>query len=137
MNNHNGIVFDLTQPGSAPDVFYAAVSRKVAGKGALLEELYNVLKLPGYFGFNWDALYDCLCDLHWINQHRVVIAHSILPDLFPDDLGIYLNILRDAIDFWGDDKEHSLEARFNQTDEGVVKPLLSRPVEFRGQPFDY
>lgn len=45
----------------------------------LLKALYYKLWLPGYFGFNWDALYDCLRDLEWIKLYKVVLIHEVLP----------------------------------------------------------
>ncbi len=36
-----------------------------AGKGEILAELARVIKAPDWFGHNWDALIDSLCDLSW------------------------------------------------------------------------
>jgi hypothetical protein len=124
MNTYKGATFGIAPPTSMDDTFYAIVSKRIVGKAALLEELYVVLDLPGYFGFNWSALYDCLCDFHWINQYKVIIAHEVLPELLEDDLKIYLRILRDAIDTWSNDENHSFEVQFTQADENIVKSLL-------------
>lgn len=36
-----------------------------ASKGQVLAELARVIKAPDWFGHNWDALIDSLCDLSW------------------------------------------------------------------------
>jgi RNAse (barnase) inhibitor barstar len=41
---------------------------------ALYVQLNAALELPDYFGANLDALFDCLCDLTWIEQKHVVIV---------------------------------------------------------------
>lgn len=120
----NGIVFHAIEQNFAPNVFYAAIMRRIVGTMALFEELYDILKLPGYFGFNWDALYDCLCDFHWIEAHQIIIAHNVLPDLSTNDFKTYLGVLHDATEMWGSNKEHSLEVRFNQVNEILVLSLL-------------
>jgi RNAse (barnase) inhibitor barstar len=39
--------------------------RCLADKRALLTGLAQVLDFPDYFGKNWDALEECLGDMHW------------------------------------------------------------------------
>ncbi|MGW8991355.1 barstar family protein [Streptomyces zhihengii] len=48
------------------------------------QQFYDGLKLPDSFGWNWDALSDCLRDLRWLSvDHHVVVieaADRALPD---------------------------------------------------------
>ena len=59
----------------------------------------QALRFPGYFGWNWDALRNCLLDLTWLDPlpHRIVVIHDDLP-FAPGqrELGIYLRILGEA-----------------------------------------
>ena len=40
----------------------------VNSKRMLLVELSQKLQFPDYFGFNWDALYDLLCECYGIKE---------------------------------------------------------------------
>lgn len=69
------------------------------GKEKLLGVLSGSLRFPKYFGWNWDALEECLRDLSWLrNVRRVAIVHEGLP-LSPREgqLRTYLGILVDAM----------------------------------------
>lgn len=39
----------------------------------ILEALNSAFRLPAYFGWNWDALYDCLVDLDWVMADRYLL----------------------------------------------------------------
>ena len=41
----------------------------------------SALRFPGYFGWNWDALRNCLLDLTWLDPLpiRIVVIHEGLP----------------------------------------------------------
>lgn len=68
-------------------------------KDALLDELYQRLRFPDYFGDNWDALEECIRDLSWLPAGPVVLRHYDLP--LAGDVGsqkTYLSILRDAVE---------------------------------------
>lgn len=103
------------------DVSNACVVRIPAGllrKRDLLTVLVRGLDFPGYFGWNWDALEECLCSLDWLkNSRRVVVIHEGLP-FQPDweNRKTYLSILRHAVSFWEandeDSGEHELIAIF-------------------------
>ena len=74
---------------SAAEVFYVRVDPGISVPDELLKALYYLLWFPGYFGFNWDALYDCLNDFEWIPA-KIVVVHERLPNFVDEDLKIYL-----------------------------------------------
>lgn len=54
----------------------------------------DALRFPDYFGFNWDALDECLADLSWLEPGDVLIWHTDVPLVSePRELGRYLQIL--------------------------------------------
>lgn len=56
------------------------LTNRIHRKRELMGVLRKQLKLPGYFGGNWDALHDCLRDLSWLqSMPRVVLLHESLP----------------------------------------------------------
>jgi len=61
-----------------------------------------------YFGYNWNALSDCLRDLDWIKEHNIVILHEDMPNLIECDLKNYLGVLRDSMYDWLRSYEHKL-----------------------------
>ena len=106
------------------EVFYARLGPEIYKTEHLLQALYQLLWLPGYFGFNWDALDDCLTDLSWIQEKRVVLEHAGLPNIPEADLKIYLEILRDSVLDWKDEDDHCFEVVFNAEDRDRVIELL-------------
>jgi len=115
---------DVSPSYDAAEVFYVRVDPKICHQEELLKSLYFLLWFPGYFGFNWDALYDCLRDLEWISYRKVVIVHEALPNLPEEDLKIYLEILRDSVLDWGGDHRHELEVFFRSVDRRRVEEVL-------------
>ena len=94
------------------DVEFVANLSRSDGKSALFEQLKDRLRLPDYFGMNWDALLDCLRDFNWIEEHGIVLVHDDLPTLSEENLKIYLQILFEAIQDWKEGEEHYLKAVF-------------------------
>lgn len=107
------------------EVFYARLSGEIYKKEQLFDALFHLLWFPGYFGFNWDALYDCLSDLDWIKEKVVVLEHSGLPKLSDQELKIYLEVLRDVVQKRCPDEFHRLEIVFDEADRVKVANLLS------------
>lgn len=105
-------------------VFLARIDPNIADTDELLRSFYCLLWFPGYFGFNWNALYDCLRDLDWISENKVMIVHESLPGIPDSDLRIYLEVLKDCILDWVNDEKHQLEVYFNEKDQGEIERLL-------------
>ena len=68
------------------------------GKDGMLASIAASLGFPDWFGGNWDALEDCLTDLSWRkgDAHVLLFLHPSADD----DLGILLDVLASAAEFW-------------------------------------
>jgi RNAse (barnase) inhibitor barstar len=97
----------------------------VKSEDELFEELYKKLNFPDYFGFNWNAVYDCLRDFHWIQNKGIVLIHTEIPQIEENDLKVYLEILKDAVQDWQTDEEHYLEVIFPKSSEDALKSVVS------------
>ena len=51
--------------------------RRVRDKEELLDTLAKALAFPEWFGHNYDALYDCLCDMGWrpAEGYLILLGH--------------------------------------------------------------
>jgi hypothetical protein len=105
--------FDFTDaPSFSTDCFVARIPAGLTSTEALLQAIYERAHLPGYFGFNWNALSDCLRDLHWVQCYEVVLLHSDLPTLPFHDLRAYLDVLAECVASWTPGEDHSLKVVF-------------------------
>lgn len=104
--------------------FVVTIDSEINSKEELLKTISINLRLPDYFGINWDALDDCLRDLHWINENLVVIMHKVIPHIKEDELKIYLRLLDEAVQEWEGDQQHSLEIVFPKTSERALLELI-------------
>jgi hypothetical protein len=62
------------------------IGRGIKSKQAILAIYAQSLQLPDYFGWNWDALEECLRDLSWLAgpgdaqaKRPLVIVHEAIP----------------------------------------------------------
>jgi RNAse (barnase) inhibitor barstar len=107
------------------NVFIAHIKLSEKNTMALLKILYKELHFPTYFGFNWDALYDCLCDFHWMTEKNIIIIHDNLPILDVNELKVYLSILIDSIKCWNSGNyEHTLGVVFSIQDKNFIENTL-------------
>src|SRR3954447_4135303 len=66
-------------------------------------EFSDVLLFPGYFGWNWNALSDCLRDLSWLHADGYLIVIENAPRLLSstaEDRHTLFRILSQAVHHW-------------------------------------
>lgn len=76
-----------------PRRLWVAEIPSVASVDALHEALQYALKLPGWYGRNWDAFEECVHNLDHLGVDEVVITHISPPEIPPDALRTYREIL--------------------------------------------
>lgn len=93
---------------------------------ALLSALASTLDFPEYFGYNWDAFDECVCDLCWLPPGDVVVVHRDLP-LIGDEpnLRIYLSCLIDAIENWRENGSNFI-SQYGVEDRNQLEKLKNR-----------
>src|SRR5579872_5652713 len=113
---------DLYKISNHGDDRIAWIPLKIPDRQTLFNVLAHDLDFPQYFGQNWDASYDLLCDLSWISQRRVVIIHEDLPfQLTEKELRTYLELLIDVVKCWGPKENHELAVIFPLSSQKKVK----------------
>ena len=93
-------------------------------KSELLAALAGALSLPDYFGANWDALADCLTDLGWVPQRRLLVIHGDLPLRRTADRAAYLEVLGEAVQSWANAPDHSLAVGFPHAARATIDQVL-------------
>lgn len=106
------------------EVDFVAHLSGIDSKEELFKQLNNKLEMPGYFGFNWDALFDCLRDFHWIEQHKIIIVHDDCPHIKDHELSTYFQILHEAVLDWKEGEEHSLVVIFPQSVKSYLEKII-------------
>lgn len=88
------------------------VPRGVDRKQDLFAQYVRQLTLPDYFGWNWDALEECLRDLSWLEPGRaVIITHAGLP-LRGRSRATYLSLLAEVANHWRGSQVRSMRIVF-------------------------
>lgn len=106
-------------------VFCARIDPEIRSSIELLKSLYYLLWFPGHFGFNWNALNDCLCDFNWVVNKKIILIHEEIPELLDEEKVIYIDILNQAILSWKEDNSHDFEVYFKQKDKQRIEELLA------------
>ena len=79
----------------APGWFVVRLGGQLRRKHDVLRALARGLKFPDYFGWNWDALEECLRDLSWFTAPGgIVLLHEHMPLTDAAQRNIYLAILK-------------------------------------------
>lgn len=108
----------------APGALTVRLSAQTDGRDALFDAYAQALSFPDWFGRNWDALWDMLADLEWLDGHAVAIVHESLPRLEPDVLAFYLAFVADILTTWSDSPE-SFRVLFADADRARIAELLA------------
>jgi hypothetical protein len=92
----------------------------VKSKADFLQAVAKALMFPDYFGNNWDALEDCLTDLDWLTDDRLILLYE-QPETFaqhaPSEWLVALDILRSTADYWHTrDRSFSVFIKSSDTD---------------------
>jgi len=124
MNEDGGFRFGVSDPGERA-VLVARLPKGVRTKHELLEQLSEALRLPDYFGHNWDALEECIRDFSWLEPGTVQLIHLDLP--LPDNpaaLETYLSILSGAVASFSGREDRALLVFFPREAELRVAELV-------------
>jgi RNAse (barnase) inhibitor barstar len=108
------------------DSLVAVIPSEISNATQLFETLTTQLKLPNYFGSNWNALSDCLRDFHWVKQRNILITHQDLPQLAKADLVNYLEVLDECVRSWESGDDHRLIVTFPDRYRKNIEQLMSR-----------
>jgi RNAse (barnase) inhibitor barstar len=77
---------------------------RIKSKGDLLNDLAQVMDFPDYFGYNWDALEECLRDFEWLPSTKGYILLFTNPEDFikkaPSDCKTFLEIIFEVSRYW-------------------------------------
>jgi RNAse (barnase) inhibitor barstar len=85
-----------------------AIVRLIRGAKAktadrLFDEFGAALQFPDYFGENWDALFDCLCDLEWLagDAYLLFITDGeLVLEREPKEFKNLMEVLANAAEEW-------------------------------------
>ena len=111
-NHHGGHFLCACSSGSLfrevsmvpPSIRYFVVpGERAATKRGLLSAMASQLCFPPYFGSNWDALYDCLCDLSWVKARDIVIVFhnaDLILRRKPTEWECFGEVIREAVAAW-------------------------------------
>ncbi|MBB5874122.1 RNAse (barnase) inhibitor barstar [Allocatelliglobosispora scoriae] len=88
----------ISTAGVPAEGFVVLDARRCRTRTGLFAEFAAALRLPGYFGHNWDALADCLSDLGADGPPLAVLhAEELLADEAPRQLATLLDILATTV----------------------------------------
>jgi len=78
---------------------------KMKDKNSCFNELAEKFRFPDYFGYNWDAVDECLADLEWFEEKNIIVIFKNFNQLLVDEeekqkkicLDIFKSLLIDTV----------------------------------------
>jgi RNAse (barnase) inhibitor barstar len=105
--------------------FFHLEGKKIEKKDQFLNHAAVAMKFPDHFGKNWDAFYDCLTDMEWVESNGYVIYFDHtdgFADHHESQLETVIELFQDAVDFWkGDGKSMLVLLSGDHAPAGVKK----------------
>jgi RNAse (barnase) inhibitor barstar len=84
-------------------IVYRADLRQARSREVMLRIIGEGLELPAWYGANFDALMDCICDMNWIPAPGYVIilenCHNI-NTLAPPEFNMLIDVFAEAANAW-------------------------------------
>ncbi len=112
---------------------FSVIIPTVHNKMELLDEYRLKLLFPSYFGFNWDALWDLLCDLQWISQEHIHIYHERLTLMPIGELKVFLDVVTDVCMEWDDNlsvissrQKKAFHFYFNNKEKVMIQSIIEK-----------
>lgn len=106
------------------DTMLVEVPSGITTKSELLDWFGRILMFPNYYGANWDAFDECLRDLSWVKQKKIVLFHHAIPlDGNTAEQKTYLELLACVVRDWESDPLHELLISFDPACEPKLKGI--------------
>lgn len=81
-----GVPLDELLPASGSVHVARLNGHEMAEEVSTFQHFFEVLEFPDYFGWNWNAFYDCVRDLSWlVADYRILVIESAESALSEDD----------------------------------------------------
>jgi RNAse (barnase) inhibitor barstar len=83
--------------------FFHLEGKRIAKKDQFLNHAAIAMKFPDDFGKNWDAFYDCLTDLDWVDGKGFVIYFDHtdgFAEHHESQLETVIELFEDAVNYW-------------------------------------
>ena len=95
---------ELTRLASSKGMaFFHLEGKQIERKEQFLNHAAVAMKFPSHFGNNWDAFYDCLTDMDWVDAEGYVIYFDHTDSFsghHESQLETVIELFQDAVDFW-------------------------------------
>ena len=96
--------FVLVKAAREPDAAVRVLrGRKMLTDESLFDEVAAALQFPDYFGENWNALLECVCDLSWLPAARYLLIlrdADVLLAAAPDIFELFARRLSESSAEW-------------------------------------
>ena len=102
---------------------FIVIPKNIDNKAELFDFFSKKFEFPFYFGENWDALYDCLTDLSWINEKKITIVHEDIPMKSTEEKKKYIELLLDVLNEFSKNKTLVIAIKFPESCKKEIEIL--------------